>query len=83
MLTPVLAHAGLATTDMGLAACLGAAFLTALIWCEEPTWQHALLFGACSALAALAKFTALGFYPAGIVLALTLGAIYFVAKKRG
>ena len=78
LLTPVLAHAGLATTDMGLAACLGAAFLSALIWAESPTVRHALVFGLCSALAALAKFTALGFYPLGLVLAL----LFFLMVKR-
>ena len=36
-LPPVLAHAGLATTDMALTALLGAAFLTGLIWIEKPT----------------------------------------------
>ena len=39
MIPTILAHAGLATTDMGLAACLGAAFLAMLIWVEEPTNQ--------------------------------------------
>jgi hypothetical protein len=80
LLTPVLAHAGLATTDMGLAACLGAAFLTAIIWAEEPTNRHAILFGVCSALAALAKFTALGFFPLGIVFAL---ACYLAVERPG
>ena len=33
-LPPVLAHAGLATTDMALTAFLGAAFLSGLVWVE-------------------------------------------------
>ena len=32
MLPPVLAHAGFATTDMGLTACLGAAFYALVLW---------------------------------------------------
>jgi 4-amino-4-deoxy-L-arabinose transferase-like glycosyltransferase len=80
LLTPVLAHAGLANTDMGLAACLGAAFLAAVIWAEQPTTRNALVFGVCSALAALAKFTALGFYPLGLALALVF---YVVAERPG
>ena len=44
-LPPVLAHAGLATTDMALTAFLGAAFLCGLIWVEHPTLGHAALFG--------------------------------------
>ncbi|MEI9972239.1 MAG: hypothetical protein WDO73_09405 [Ignavibacteriota bacterium] len=45
-LPPVLAHAGLATTDMALTAFLGAAFVSALRWSGSPTWKNALLFGA-------------------------------------
>ena len=40
LIPTVLAHAGLATTDMGLAACLGAAFLAMLVWAEEPGPRH-------------------------------------------
>src|ERR1035441_10074902 len=36
---------GLATTDMGLAACLGLAFLAMLVWAEEPTRAHGAIFG--------------------------------------
>jgi hypothetical protein len=78
LLTPVLAHAGVATTDMGLTACLGAAFLTLLIWAEQPTLPHALLLGAACAAASLAKFTALGYLPAATVLAL----ICYLAVER-
>jgi Dolichyl-phosphate-mannose-protein mannosyltransferase len=78
LLPPVLAHAGLATTDMGLAACVGAAFLAAIVWAEEPTTRHALLFGVFSALAVLSKFTALGFYPLGLGFAL----VCYLAAER-
>ena len=43
-LEPVLAHAGLATTDMALTAFLSAAFLCGLIWLEHPTPRHATQF---------------------------------------
>lgn len=78
LLPPVLAHAGLATTDMGLAACLGAAFLAAIVWAEEPTTRHAVFFGLFSGLAVLSKFTTLGFYPVGLGLAL----ICYLAVER-
>src|SRR5438874_13582385 len=39
----VLAHAGLATTDMPLTACLSGAFFAMLLWAEEPTWKHSVL----------------------------------------
>src|ERR1051326_2168547 len=69
-LTPaVLAHAGLATADMALTGCLGAAFLCCLYWSESPTQRWSVLCGACIALAILAKFAALGFLPAGLAFA--------------
>jgi hypothetical protein len=77
-LPPVLAHAGLATTDMALTAFLGAAFLSALIWVENPTRARAALFGVCTGLAMLSKFSTLVFFPAGVGLAL---AWYFVTER--
>jgi hypothetical protein len=74
----VLAHAGLATTDMALTAFLGAAFLAALIWIERPTVPHALVFGACSGLAVLSKFSSLVFLPAGMAGALA----WYLAMER-
>src|ERR1035441_3433916 len=65
----VLAHAGVATTDMALTGCLSAAFFALLLWAEEPTWQHSLLLGAATALAVVSKFTALGFLPAAALFA--------------
>ena len=70
LLPPVLAHAGLATTDMALTALLGAAFLTGLVWTEQPTRAHAIWFGASSGLMVLAKFSCLAFFPASVAVAL-------------
>src|ERR1035437_5262146 len=70
LLPPVLAHAGLATTDMALAACLGAAFFSLVLWAEAPTWKRSALLGLTGAAAVLSKFTALGYLPAAAVLAL-------------
>ncbi len=66
----VLAHAGLATTDMALTAFLGSAFLSGLIWAERPTRGGAVLFGLATGLAVLSKFTTLLFLPAAAVVAL-------------
>jgi hypothetical protein len=63
----VLAHSGLATTDMGLTAFLGAAFLTGLMWVERPTPALGVLFGVCTGLAVASKFTTLLFLPAAAV----------------
>jgi hypothetical protein len=74
----VLAHAGLATTDMALTAFLGAAFLGALIWIEHPTAPRAIVFGASTGLAVLSKFSSLVFLPAGMAAALA----WYLATER-
>jgi len=76
----VLAHAGVATTDMALTACLSAAFFALLLWAEEPTWRHSLLFGATTALAVASKFTALAFLPAAAMFAFLA---YLVVERPG
>lgn len=63
---PVLAHAGLATTDMAVTAFLGASFLAGLVWVERPDARTALWFGVCTGLAVLSKFTALVYLPAAV-----------------
>jgi hypothetical protein len=87
----VLAHAGLATTDMALAACTALAFFTLVCWTEQPTLGRAVLAGFCCALALLSKFTAIGFLPAAIGLALvawylsvrpSTGEMVALAKER-
>ncbi len=70
LLPPVLAHAGIACTDMALTGCLGAAFLSLIVWTESPTWPFAALLGFTTALAVLSKFTALLYLPAAALLAL-------------
>ena len=80
MTPPVLAHAGLATTDMALTACLGAAFYSLVLWASSPTWKHSLLLGVCAAAAALSKFTALAYLPAATLLALIS---YLLVKRPG
>jgi 4-amino-4-deoxy-L-arabinose transferase-like glycosyltransferase len=77
-LPPVLAHAGLGTTDMAITAFLGAAFLTAVIWVEDPTPRHALWFGAAGALAILSKLSSLPFFAAAAAIAL----LWYVAAER-
>ncbi len=64
MFPSILAHAGLATTDMPAVGSIGAAFLAMLVWLEYPGFKLAVLFGASLALAALSKFTSLAFLPA-------------------
>jgi len=63
---PVLAHAGLATTDMALGAMTPAAALAALWWADQPDRRRSLAFGALAALACCSKFSALVFLPVGL-----------------
>jgi 4-amino-4-deoxy-L-arabinose transferase-like glycosyltransferase len=79
-LPPVLAHAGLATTDMPVTATLGAAFLAGLIWVERPAPMTAALFGLCVGVALLCKFSTLAFLPSAIATAL---AAYVFHKRPG
>jgi hypothetical protein len=75
-LPPILAHAGLATTDMVLATFVGAAFVAAIVWVQEPTTRHAVLFGLASGLALLSKFSSIPFLPACLGCALALYVVY-------
>jgi 4-amino-4-deoxy-L-arabinose transferase-like glycosyltransferase len=76
----VLAHAGLATTDMGLAAGLVAAFYVLLLWAETPSWKRSAALGAVTGMALLTKFTALGYFPAAAFFALLA---YLIVKRPG
>ena len=78
MLPPVLAHAGVATTDMGLAAGVGAAYFSLIFWAEQPTWKHAILLGVTTAVAVLSKFTALGYLPSTALCSL----LYYLWARR-
>jgi 4-amino-4-deoxy-L-arabinose transferase-like glycosyltransferase len=77
---PVLAHSSVATTDMALTAFMTAAFLTGLIWVEQPTVGHSIWFGLASGLMVLSKFSCLAFFPVIVALAL---AGYLVAQRPG
>jgi hypothetical protein len=77
LLPTTLADAGLATTDLALAATVGAAFFAAVLWAETPSLTRSVLLGFFTGLACLAKFTALGYLPA----ALGFGLAAFLAAR--
>src|SRR5271157_1653963 len=60
----VLAHSGLATTDMALTATFTGALLAYINFLEKPTYLRSDIFGVAAALAILSKFSALVFLPA-------------------
>ncbi|MGH6975982.1 MAG: ArnT family glycosyltransferase, partial [Stellaceae bacterium] len=66
-LPPVLAHAGLATTDMAAAATFGLAVLATIRWLEQPDLTRSLALGAAGALMILSKFTVFLFFPAALM----------------
>jgi hypothetical protein len=80
LLPTVLADGGLATTDMALGANVGAAFLAVILWAEKPSWFRSFILGIFIALACLSKFTALGYIPAAVSLAL---AVYLATRWPG
>jgi hypothetical protein len=61
---PVLAHAGLATTDMACAALGPLAFYCSLWWADRPERLRTVLFGLTLGLAAVSKFSLLAYLPA-------------------
>jgi hypothetical protein len=63
-LPPVLAHAGIATTDMAVTATIALAALCLIRWQEQPTRGRSLVLGVSLALALLSKLSALLFLPA-------------------
>ncbi len=69
-LPPILAHAGLATTDMACTAFLAAAFLAAVIWMEEPSLRTGAIFGVAGGFAVVSKFSVLPYFAAAVSLAL-------------
>ena len=72
-LPPILAHAGVATVDMGSAATLALALFVLDEWLNKPSLLCSGLLGAAAGLAILAKFPALAIIPAG---AACMGFLY-------
>ncbi|HKZ32279.1 MAG TPA: glycosyltransferase family 39 protein [Vicinamibacteria bacterium] len=60
----VLAHAGLATTDVAFTAAYLAALLAFVRWLDRPTLGRGLLLGALTGAAFATKFTAVALVPA-------------------
>jgi 4-amino-4-deoxy-L-arabinose transferase-like glycosyltransferase len=65
---PVLAHAGLVTTDMAVTAFVGATLLASLNWVGKANWKTSAWLGFFLGIALLSKFSALAFIPAAWLL---------------
>ena len=79
-LPPVLAHAGLITTDMALASLCAAAAYAALLWADQPSRTRTVAFGALLGLALVAKLSAIPFLLAAWFL---MYAWYFFRHRPG
>jgi hypothetical protein len=66
-LPPVLAHAGIATTDIAVTATVTLAAYCLTLWLDRPTSMRSLAVGLTFGLALLSKFSALLFLPAAAV----------------
>lgn len=71
----VLAHAGLATTDIALAATVCATLYAFVCWLDAPRWTTALALGVALGLAFTADYTAIA------MLSLSLPAMYSIRKR--
>ena len=74
-LPPVLAHGGLATTDMAAAAGFALAFHALLLWTEQPSVMRSILLGACIAFGISCKYSFVIFFPPAMVVTL-------IARRR-
>jgi 4-amino-4-deoxy-L-arabinose transferase-like glycosyltransferase len=63
-LPPILAHGGLATTDMALTAIMPCFVLATSLWLDRPSIVRSTVVGASAGVAVLAKFSAVIFLPA-------------------
>jgi hypothetical protein len=74
MLPPVLAHAGLATTDMAVAATMPFALDELTRLAERPSWRRAAMTGIAIAAGVLSKYSFVAFFPAAAaVLLIVMG----------
>jgi 4-amino-4-deoxy-L-arabinose transferase-like glycosyltransferase len=73
-LPPVLAHAGLATTDCAAMAMTALALYRFAIWLDEPSWRNAIFCGIAIGLGLIAKFSFVVYFP--------IGALAFVGSAQ-
>lgn len=78
LLPPILAHSGLATTDMAITGTLILALFSLVVWIERPSRGHAMAAGLCVAVAIESKLTSPGFF---IACAAVWAALHLAAKR--
>ena len=80
-LPPILAHAGLATTDMAAAATVVFALYALDAWLHERTWRRGAILGAAVGIGLLSKYSFIAFFGAGAI-ALLLPALWPAGGRR-
>jgi hypothetical protein len=79
MLPPILAHAGLATTDMAVAAMMPFALDELTRLAERPSWRRAAMTGIAIAAGVLSKYSFVAFFPAA---AAVLLAVIWIRNRK-
>jgi 4-amino-4-deoxy-L-arabinose transferase-like glycosyltransferase len=74
-LPPILAHSGLATTDLPAVAGFALAFHALLLWSEQPTWLRSMFLGAAIAFGISCKYSFAVFFPAAML-------VVMIARRR-
>jgi hypothetical protein len=69
-LPPILAHAGLATSDFAETAAMLLAVFAFVVWLANPTIVRSITLGGAAAIALVAKFSAMLFLPVGFAVLL-------------
>lgn len=72
----LLGHAGLATTDMAVAAMTILALFLLCRWLEQPTWRNTILVAVAAGIGLLTKFSFLVFFPAGAIVFVSAFGIF-------
>ena len=80
-LPPILAHAGLVTTDMALTAMLPLALYALVLWLEAPSIRRSALLGSAFGLAVLSKHSALPYFGVGAFLVVAAWGITRLRAK--
>ena len=75
MLPVILAHGGLATTDIPGVAGFALAFWALLVWTDEPAWWHSILLGVTIAFGVCCKYSFPIFFPPAALITL-------IARRR-
>ena len=73
-LPPMLAHAGIATTDLAAAATIPFALYALTRWLDAPIRRRAVVLGIAIGIGLLAKFSFLLFFPAGAIVVIAFRA---------